>query len=107
LFLEPDGFSSIPKMTTNTYLALGYLIVMGSFVGYSAYLWLLHHAPPTLTATYAYVNPVVAMILGSIFINEQLSGRSLVASLVVLTGVILITVGGRLTIGGRRLFVKR
>jgi len=94
LFLEPDGFSSIPKMTTNTYLALGYLIVMGSFVGYSAYLWLLHHAPPTLTATYAYVNPVVAMILGSIFINEQLSGRSLVASLVVLTGVILITVGG-------------
>lgn len=82
-------------MTNQTYMALLYLIVMGSFVGYSAYVWLLHHAAPSLTATYAYVNPVVAMILGWLVVNEKLSTRSLVASAVVLTGVVLITFGRR------------
>ncbi|MDF7821420.1 EamA family transporter [Runella sp. MFBS21] len=93
VWLEPQAFSTLSLMTTQTYLALLYLIIMGSFVGYSAYVWLLHHAPPTLTATYAYVNPVVAMILGWIFVNEKLSTRSLIASLVVLAGVVLITLG--------------
>lgn len=106
LVLEPNGMSHLSKMTSETYWAVTYLIIMGSFVGYSAYIWLLHHAPPTLTATYAYVNPVVAMILGGIFANERLSTRSLVASLVILTGVILITVGRRLNSNGRRLFAK-
>jgi drug/metabolite transporter (DMT)-like permease len=95
LFLEPAGYTKFADMTTQTYLALAYLIVMGSFIGYSAYVWLLHHAPPSLTATYAYVNPVVAMILGWIIVNEKLSTRSLIASGVVLTGVILITLGRR------------
>ncbi|AEI51536.1 EamA family transporter [Runella slithyformis] len=95
LFLEPGGFTKMADMTTQTYLALAYLIVMGSFIGYSAYVWLLHHAPPSLTATYAYVNPVVAMILGRIIVSEKLSTRSLIASGVVLTGVILITFGRR------------
>ncbi|WP_428659172.1 EamA family transporter [Runella sp.] len=98
LFLEPHGFSALKNMTEQTYIAVAYLIVMGSFVGYSAYVWLLHHAPPTLTATYAYVNPVVAMILGWIFVNEKLSTRSLIASGVVLTGVVLITFGRRATV---------
>ncbi|RDB07765.1 EamA family transporter [Runella aurantiaca] len=95
LFLEPNGFKTFDNMTHQTYMALLYLIVMGSFVGYSAYVWLLHHAAPSLTATYAYVNPVVAMILGWLVVNEKLSTRSLVASAVVLTGVVLITFGRR------------
>ncbi len=95
LFLEPNGFKAFHNMTHQTYMALLYLIVMGSFVGYSAYVWLLHHAAPSLTATYAYVNPVVAMILGWLVVNEKLSTRSLVASAVVLTGVVLITFGRR------------
>ncbi|MCP1384578.1 EamA family transporter [Runella salmonicolor] len=95
LFLEPNGFKAFDNMTHQTYMALLYLIVMGSFVGYSAYVWLLHHAAPSLTATYAYVNPVVAMILGWLVVNEKLSTRSLVASAVVLTGVVLITFGRR------------
>ena len=95
LFLEPNGFKAFDNMTNQTYMALLYLIVMGSFVGYSAYVWLLHHAAPSLTATYAYVNPVVAMILGWLVVNEKLSTRSLVASAVVLTGVVLITFGRR------------
>ncbi|AXE21282.1 EamA family transporter [Runella rosea] len=95
LFLEPNGFKAFDNMTHQTYMALLYLIVMGSFVGYSAYVWLLHHAAPSLTATYAYVNPVVAMVLGWLVVNEKLSTRSLVASAVVLTGVVLITFGRR------------
>lgn len=98
LALEPKMSESLSHMTTQTYFSLAYLIVMGSFVGYSAYVWLLHHAPPTLTATYAYVNPVVAIILGALFIHEVPSSRSLVASAVVLAGVVLITLGRRFSV---------
>jgi drug/metabolite transporter (DMT)-like permease len=97
LLLEPHGVASLSKIDNKTLASLAYLIFMGSFVGYSAYVWLLHHAPPTLTATYAYVNPVVAVILGWIFVNEKLSSRSLLASLVVLIGVVLITLGRKLS----------
>lgn len=95
LITEPNGYATIAQMTTQTYLAMTYLIFVGSFVGYSAYVWLINHAPPTLTATYAYVNPVVAIFLGWIFIGETLSTRSLIASAVVLGGVVLITLGRR------------
>ena len=98
LALEPKMSESLSHMTNQTYFSLAYLIVMGSFVGYSAYVWLLHHAPPTLTATYAYVNPVVAIILGALFIHEVPSSRSLVASAVVLAGVVLITLGCRFSV---------
>ena len=98
LALEPKMSESLSHMTTQTYFSLAYLIVMGSFVGYSAYVWLQHHAPPTLTATYAYVNPVVAIILGALFIHEVPSSRSLVASAVVLAGVVLITLGRRFSV---------
>lgn len=90
---EPQALASLDQMTLKTYLSLGYLIFIGSFVGYSAYVWLIHHAPPSLTATYAYVNPVVAMILGWIFVGETLTYRTLAASAVILTGVVLITLG--------------
>ncbi|MFN4146467.1 MAG: EamA family transporter [Runella sp.] len=96
LMLEPNGITSLTQMTPKTYMAIGYLIFVGSFIGYSAYVWLLHHAPPTLTATYAYVNPVVAMLLGWLFLNETLSPRSMLASAVVLAGVVLITVGRKM-----------
>ena len=102
LLLEPTGVAALSKIDDKTYAALAYLIIMGSFVGYSAYVWLLHHAPPTLTATYAYVNPVVAVILGWIFVNEKLSNRSLIASLVVLVGVVLISVGRKVSVKSRQ-----
>lgn len=102
LLLEPTGVAALSKIDDRTYAALAYLIIMGSFVGYSAYVWLLHHAPPPLTATYAYVNPVVAVILGWIFVNEKLSNRSLIASLVVLVGVVLISVGRKVSVKSRQ-----
>ncbi|TAE39197.1 MAG: EamA family transporter [Runella slithyformis] len=95
LLVEPNGTASIAKMTSQTYCAMAYLIFVGSFVGYSAYVWLINHATPSLTATYAYVNPVVAMLLGWLLLNETLSSRTLMASAIILGGVVLITLGRR------------
>ena len=97
LIVEPNGVEAIAQMTSKTYWAMAYLIFIGSFVGYSAYVWLINNAPPSLTATYAYVNPVVAMLLGWLLIGETLSARTLVASAVILGGVVLITVGRKNT----------
>jgi len=92
---EKNQLQAFQSMTQQTYLAMLYLIIIGSYVGYSAYLWLINNAPPQLTATYAYINPVVAIFLGWLFIDERLTARSLTASAIILLGVILMTLGRR------------
>jgi drug/metabolite transporter (DMT)-like permease len=71
-------------------VALVYLILVGSVVGYTAYGWLLHHAPPNLVATYAYVNPVVAVLVGTLFANEALTTSTLLGGGVIVIAVALI-----------------
>jgi drug/metabolite transporter (DMT)-like permease len=71
--------------------ALGYLVVFGSLIGYTAYAWLLQTVPPTVAATYAYVNPVVAMLLGWLFAGEALGARTLVAAAIIVGSVVLVT----------------
>lgn len=68
-------------------MGLLYLIVFGALVGYSAYTWLLRAAPIPLVATYAYVNPIVALLLGYLLADEQLSARTLIAALVIISSV--------------------
>jgi drug/metabolite transporter (DMT)-like permease len=75
-------------------VALAYLIVFGSLLGFTAYVWLLAHAPVTTVATYAYVNPVVAVALGMFFREEQLSMRTLVAAALII-GAVVAMVSGR------------
>ena len=70
--------------------ALAYLVVFGSIVGFTAYAWLLRNAPLPLVSTYAYVNPVVAVILGALVLREPLTPRTLLAGAVIVAGVILI-----------------
>ncbi|HYM49144.1 MAG TPA: EamA family transporter [Candidatus Limnocylindrales bacterium] len=70
--------------------AVLYLVVFGSIVGFSAYAWLLRNAPLPLVSTYAYVNPVVAVILGALVLREAVGGRTLLAGGVIVAGVILI-----------------
>ena len=72
-------------------LALGYLVVFGSWLGYGAYVWLLKECKPAHVATYAYVNPVVALFLGHFLLGEALNGRVLLAAAIILAGVIIIT----------------
>ena len=72
-------------------LALGYLVVFGSLVAFSAYIWLLRQTSAARVSTYAYVNPVVAMLLGWALADEPLSPRTLLAAGVIVAGVVLIT----------------
>lgn len=73
------------------WIALLYLIVAGSIVGFTAYLWLLHHQSPTKVGTYAYVNPLVAVLLGYFAGGEPLGPRTIIGSLCVLASVVMIT----------------
>jgi drug/metabolite transporter (DMT)-like permease len=73
------------------WIALAYLSVIGSIVGFTAYVWLIHHESPTKVGTYAYVNPVVAVLLGYFFAGEALGARTVVGTLFVLISVVVIT----------------
>lgn len=72
-------------------LAWIYLLVFGSMLGFSCYIWLLRVAPPEQAASYAYVNPVVAVFLGWLLADEVITWQTLLASAVIITAVILLT----------------
>jgi drug/metabolite transporter (DMT)-like permease len=87
---EFHGFHA-QAVSLKAWLALAYLIVAGSIIGFTAYVWLLHHESPTKVGTYAYVNPVVAVIVGYVFGGEALGLRTVVGTLLVLVSVVVIT----------------
>ena len=72
---------------------LAYLIVFGSIVAFTAYMWLLQRIRPSLVATHTYVNPIVAIVLGWLFASEPLTGRLVVAALAILAAILLIRRG--------------
>jgi drug/metabolite transporter (DMT)-like permease len=86
---ELAGFDP-SAVTSDSLVALAYLTLVGSLVAFTAYAWVLHHAPLPLIATYAFVNPVVAVILGSIVLNETITPLQVVAGSVIVVGVALI-----------------
>jgi len=67
------------------------LIVAGSILSFTAYVWLIHHESPTKVGTYAYVNPVVAVLVGYFFSGEELGVRTIVGTVLVLVSVVVIT----------------
>jgi drug/metabolite transporter (DMT)-like permease len=73
------------------WLALFYLIVAGSIIAFTAYVWLIHHESPTKVGTYAYVNPLVAVLLGYFLAGEALDLRTILGTLFVLVSVVVIT----------------
>jgi drug/metabolite transporter (DMT)-like permease len=77
-------------VSTSAWLSLAYLITFGSLIGYSAYVWLLQVRPATQVSTYAYVNPVVAVLLGVLFAGEQMSWTQVIGLSVILVSVLLI-----------------
>jgi drug/metabolite transporter (DMT)-like permease len=72
-------------------VSLAYLIVFGAIIGYTAYIWLLQVSTPARVATYAYVNPVVAILLGWWFADEPLTFRSMLAAAIIVGSVVTIT----------------
>ncbi len=89
-FGEFRGFHPA-AISGRAWFALVYLIVFGSLIGFTAYVWLLHHESPTKVGTYAYVNPVVAVLLGYYFGGETLGMRTVLGTLFVLVSVLVIT----------------
>jgi len=87
---EFRGFN-IHAVSHGAWFALAYLIVAGSIVGFTAYVWLIHHESPTKVGTYAYVNPVVAVIVGYFLGGETVGPRTLLGTLLVLVSVVVIT----------------
>ena len=86
---ELSGFS-LGLVSMRSWLGLAYLITFGSLVGFVSYGWLLHNAPVSLMSTYAYVNPVVAVLLGNLFADEPLNGRILIATAIIIGSVVFI-----------------
>ena len=78
-------------VSRGAWLALLYLIVAGSIIGFTAYVWLIHHESPTKVGTYAYVNPVVAVLVGYFLGGEALGLRTILGTLLVLVSVVVIT----------------
>jgi drug/metabolite transporter (DMT)-like permease len=87
---EFRGFH-VQAVSRGAWLALAYLIVAGSIVGFTAYVWLLHHESPTKVGTYAYVNPVVAVLVGYFLGGEAIGPRTVAGTLLVLVSVVVIT----------------
>jgi drug/metabolite transporter (DMT)-like permease len=81
---------NLSAISTRSALSLGYLIVFGSLVGFSAYVWLLKASTPARVSTYAYVNPIVAVALGSLLGDEPVTARVLFAAAVIVGAVALI-----------------
>ncbi|HUA15417.1 MAG TPA: EamA family transporter [Verrucomicrobiae bacterium] len=83
------------SVSGKAWLALAYLTVAGSVVAYTAYVWLIHHESPTKVGTYAYVNPVVAVLLGHFLGGEAVGPRTAIGALFVLASVVVITTAGK------------
>jgi drug/metabolite transporter (DMT)-like permease len=99
---EPARFDP-GAISLESAFAVGYLVIFGSMVAYTAYGWLLRNAPLSLVGTYAYVNPVVAVALGTIFLHEPISARTIIAAAIILIAVaIIVTARGRLGTSGAR-----
>jgi drug/metabolite transporter (DMT)-like permease len=90
IFGEFKGFHW-QAVSSGAWLALAYLIVAGSIIAFTAYVWLIHHESPTKVGTYAYVNPVIAVVLGYFLAGEALGARTIAGTFLVLVSVVVIT----------------
>jgi drug/metabolite transporter (DMT)-like permease len=82
----------LDAVTSRSWMAFTYLVIMGSVVAFPVYIWLLEHSTPAKVSTYAYVNPVVAIFLGWAILGEPLNPRILFASAVIIGAVAIITI---------------
>jgi drug/metabolite transporter (DMT)-like permease len=90
MFGEFRGFRP-REVSAGAWLALVYLIVAGSIIAFTAYIWLIHHESPTKVGTYAYVNPVIAVLIGYFLGGEALGARTVAGTFLILVSVVVIT----------------
>ncbi|NUO79207.1 drug/metabolite exporter YedA [candidate division KSB1 bacterium] len=89
---------SFSALSTRSLVALAYLAIFGSLIAFTAYVWLLRVTTPARVSTYAYVNPVIALILGYAFASEALTPRSILAAAIIVAAVVLIIVNRAQTV---------
>lgn len=85
-----ERITALPELIPTA--AMLYLVVAGSIFGFTAYIWLLHHVRPALATSYAYVNPVIAVAIGALLLDEKFNSHAIGAMLLILFGVVLMTV---------------
>ncbi len=91
LLLEGPGWAAKARFSGQAFWSVAWLVVFGSLVGYSAYIYLLDHVPVAKVSTYAYVNPIVAVVLGALFLGERLVGVEYLGMGAILVAVYLVT----------------
>ena len=89
-FIKGEEISDFMDGSSWSWLWFVYLVIFGSIIAYSAYLWLVQNAPVSLTATYAYVNPVIAVALGAIFLDEVITASYALGGLIIVLGVLVV-----------------
>lgn len=107
LFLDDWSKLHLTQISLRSWIAFAYLVVFGSILAYTAYIWLLKNAEPSLVSTYAFVNPIVAVFLGWLLADEQLTAQSWVAAAMIIAAVAIITMfrgksAGRAKAPGRK-----
>jgi drug/metabolite transporter (DMT)-like permease len=90
-----ESFTQFADATMRSWLGWLYLVTFGSLIAFTAFVWLVGHAPLSLISTYAYVNPVVAVILGRLFNAEAFTSGVLIGGSIIVSGVILVVSGER------------
>lgn len=86
--VKGETFSDFFDASTSSWIWFWYLVLIGSIAAYSAYLWLVMNAPVSLTATYAYVNPVIAVLLGVLFLDESITLSYAIGGTIIILGVL-------------------
>jgi drug/metabolite transporter (DMT)-like permease len=87
LAIGEAGEVHVSSFSGDSLLAFAYLVVVGSLLAFTAYVWLLQHAPISKVATYAYVNPVIAIFLGAIILSEDITVTILLGALIIVGSV--------------------
>jgi len=88
-----EHWSVLAHASTNSLLAVAYLALIGSVLAFTAYVWLLQHAPISQVSTYAYVNPIVAVVLGALVLGEQITATTVIGGAAIVFAVALVIRG--------------
>lgn len=83
-------YINLMEVSTQSWLVIGYLVVFGSLVAYSAYVFMISKLPPTQVSIYAYINPIVAVLLGWLLLSEKMNGTMITGTLITLGGIYLV-----------------
>jgi drug/metabolite transporter (DMT)-like permease len=89
-FINGETLADFFDASAWSWLWFGYLVLFGSIIAYSAYLWLVSNAPVSLTATYAYVNPIIAVALGALFLDEVITFNYAIGGAIIVLGVLVV-----------------